>query len=135
MNRAAIYARFLTDLQTEKSIEDQIALCRVRAKRDGFAVVATYEDRALSGASLHGRKGLADLMCGAAAKNFDVVIVEELDRLSRDMEDLAGIYTRLNFCGIEIVSAHEGKADRLRIAIRGLIGSIYLDDLARKVRR
>ena len=31
--RAAIYARYSTDLQSENSIEDQIRLCKERAKR------------------------------------------------------------------------------------------------------
>lgn len=34
-NRAAVYARFSTDLQNEKSTEDQIALCRDFARREG----------------------------------------------------------------------------------------------------
>ncbi|MBU2586539.1 MAG: recombinase family protein [Alphaproteobacteria bacterium] len=45
-SRAAIYARFSTDLQNERSIEDQIDLCRSYAEREGFEVIATYADKA-----------------------------------------------------------------------------------------
>ena len=38
----------------------------------------------------------------ARTRAFDVLVVEALDRLSRDMEDLAGIHKRLSFLGIEI---------------------------------
>jgi DNA invertase Pin-like site-specific DNA recombinase len=38
------------------------------------------------------RPGIQKLMQDAAAKKFDVVIAEALDRLSRDQEDVAGIY-------------------------------------------
>ena len=50
--RTAIYARFSTELQQERSIEDQCALCRAYAAKNGLAVVGTYDDRARSGASI-----------------------------------------------------------------------------------
>ncbi len=49
MIRAAIYARFSSDLQSDKSIGDQIALCREVCAREGMAVITTFEDRAISG--------------------------------------------------------------------------------------
>lgn len=88
--RAAIYARFSTDLQNERSIEDQVSLCQGYAQREGLNLVSTYEDRARSGGSVMGREGLLRMLDQAREKAFDVVIVEALDRLSRDMEDLAG---------------------------------------------
>src|SRR3546814_8639557 len=100
MLRAAVYARFSTDLQNEKSTEDQIDLCRAYAKREGLQVVATFADKAQSGASILGRDGLIDLLAQATDKRFDVIIVEALDRLSRDMDDLAGIHKRMTFDGI-----------------------------------
>jgi site-specific DNA recombinase len=44
-----------------------------------------------------GRGGLLRLLDQARDQSFDVVVVEALDRLSRDMEDLAGIHKRLFF--------------------------------------
>lgn len=46
--RAAIYARFSTQMQRDASIEDQVRLCRERAEREGWQVVETFSDRALS---------------------------------------------------------------------------------------
>ncbi|MDJ0447107.1 recombinase family protein [Methylocystis sp. JR02] len=99
------------------------------------AVVAEYEDRARSGPSIIGRDGLAALLRDAEARAFDVVIVEALDRLSRDMADLAGIHRRLSFLGIEIQAAHEGVADTAMIGLRGLVGQLFREDGAKKVRR
>ncbi|RIK92948.1 MAG: recombinase family protein [Proteobacteria bacterium] len=135
MTAAAIYARFSSDLQRDRSIEDQVALCQAHAARLGLAVVATYDDRARSGASLFGRDGLMALMDAAKAGAFKAVIVEALDRLSRDQEDLAGIYKRLSFAGVEILAVHDGRADQVQVGIRGLVGALYLQDLAHKVRR
>lgn len=135
MERTAIYARFSTELQNDRSIEDQIHLCQAHAARSGLAVTATYCDRARSGASIHGRDGLMDMLHAARSGRFDIILVESLDRLSRDQEDLAGIWKRLTFGGVELRAVHEGTADQVQIGVRGLLGSLYLADLAHKVRR
>jgi site-specific DNA recombinase len=135
MTKAAIYARFSSDLQSDRSIEDQQVLCREFAQRSAMTVVATFEDRARSGASILGRDGLLSLMERSRTGEFDTVVVEALDRLSRDQEDLAGIYKRLSFAGIKIIAVHEGQADQMQIGIRGLVGALFLQDLSHKVRR
>lgn len=133
--RAAIYARYSTDHQNDRSIEDQIALCRDHAARSGAAIVATYEDRARTSASLIGRDGITDLVADARAGRFDVVIVESLDRISRDQEDLAGVFKRLSHYRVKIEAVHDGVADAVQVGLRGLIGSIFLKDLKEKTRR
>jgi Resolvase, N terminal domain len=117
--RTAIYARFSTELQQERSIEDQFALCRAYAAKNGLDVVGTY-DRARSGASIFGRDGLMRMMDAARDGAFAVILVEALDRLSRDQEDLAGLWKRLNFLGIELRAVHDGKADQIQIAYADL---------------
>ncbi len=134
-NRAVIYARFSTDLQNERSVEDQVLLCRTYASREGFEVVGLHEDRARSGASILGRDGLLELLEGARARKFNTVVVEALDRLSRDMEDLAGIHKRLTFLGIEIRAVHEGLVNTVLVGLRGLVGQLYREDNAHKIRR
>ena len=133
--RAAIYARFSTDLQNERSIEDQVTLCRKHAAEQNLTVVANYEDRARSGASVFGREGLVQLMDAARDGAFDVVVIEALDRLSRDMEDLAGIHKRLSFLNIEIRAVHDGVANTVLVGLRGLVGQLYREDNAHKIRR
>ena len=135
MRRAAIYARFSTDLQNEQSTADQIRLCRSYAKREGLKVVATFEDKAKSGASTLDRDGLYDLLRAASDRQFEVVIVEALDRLSRDMADLASIHKRLTFEGVEIRAVHEGVANTVIVGLRGLVGQLYREDNVHKVRR
>jgi site-specific DNA recombinase len=132
MKRAALYARFSTDLQSERSVDDQFALCRAYADREGFVVVASHADRARSGASILNRDGLLALMDGARAGQFDAVIVEALDRLSRDMEDLAGIHKRLSFAGIAIHAVHEGAANTVTVGLRGLVGQLYRETMSKR---
>ena len=49
--RAAIYARYSTELQSQASIEDQIRICTAQLERDGWLVAGTYSDYAISGAT------------------------------------------------------------------------------------
>ena len=63
--RAVLYARFSSDLQKDRSIDDQFAVCQAVAKRDEFKIVNTYSDRAKSGATMHERDGLLALQRGA----------------------------------------------------------------------
>ena len=134
--RAAIYARFSTDRQNERSCEDQAWLCRQLAEREGMFVVAEYEDKAISGASTHGRLGLARLLRDARDKRFDVVICEDLDRLSRDQADLANIRKELTrFLEIQIVTLHDGEVGAMHVGLKGLMSELFLADLAKRTRR
>ena len=135
MKRAALYARYSSDLQNPRSVEDQLALCRAFCARDGIAVVAEFSDRAISGASLHGRDGLDRLLAFARGRGCDVVVVEALDRVSRDLGDLATIYKQLSFADVTMQTVHDGVADQMKIAFRGLMGQMFLADMAHKVRR
>ena len=90
MKTAAIYARYSTNLQSESSIEDQVAACRAYAVREGLNVVRVFSDSATSGASLGNRPGAQEMLSAAQAGEFQAIIVFDLSRLSRDMEDLAG---------------------------------------------
>ena len=133
--RAAIYARFSTELQNDESIDDQEALCRACAAREGHEVVQVYSDAAKSGGSIQGRPGVQQLMRDAGQDRFQVIIVEALDRLSRDMEDLAGMYKRLKFGGIKILAVHEGQVNTVLVGLRGLVGQLMREDNLEKVRR
>ena len=137
MKRAALYARYSTDMQNERSVEDQFELCRAYAVREGLRVVSRFSDKVRSGGSMFERGDLLALLAQAQAPDrpFDVLIVEALDRLSRDMEDLAGIHKRLTFHGVEIRAVHEGAASTVLVGLRGLVGQLFREDGAKKIKR
>lgn len=134
MIRAAIYARFSSDLQSDKSIEDQVALCRDVCAREGMAVVLTFEDRAISGTATANRPGFQSLMRAAEAKLFDVLVIEDVDRLSRDQGDYHSARKRFDFLGINIHAA-SGKVGKLDGALRALMGEMFIENLVLHVRR
>ncbi|MEQ8395858.1 recombinase family protein [Thalassobaculum sp.] len=134
MTRVALYARYSSDNQREASIEDQLRLCRLHAERQGWTLADSYSDRAISGGSLL-RPGIQELMADAQRGRFDVILSESLDRLSRDQEDIAGLYKRMRFAGVGIVTLSEGDISELHIGLKGTMGALYLKDLADKTRR
>jgi site-specific DNA recombinase len=134
-NRAAIYARFSTDLQNERSIDDQVALCRAFAQRNDLEIVAIFDDRAVSGASIHQRTGIQKLLVAARERRFDVIIAETMSRIGRDEEDRAAIRKRLAFVGISMMTPVDGIVTRLTDGIKAVIDSQYLEDLKIMIHR
>lgn len=135
MKRAAIYARFSSDLQDERSIGDQIAVCRTYAERNGYSVVATFHDREMSGAIIQGRDGFQSLLRAAAGGAFDAVIAESLSRIGRDQENRHAVLKRLTFAGVKLVTPSDGVVTSMVNGIRAIIDSQYLEDLKVMTRR
>ena len=132
--KVAIYARYSSDLQSDASIEDQIRLCENRAKSEGWQVIQHYTDHGLSGASMM-RPAIQMLMQDAALGKFDILLTEALDRLSRDQEDIAGIYKRISFAGGKIFTLSEGEVSDIHIGLKGTMNALFLKDLAAKTHR
>lgn len=133
--RAAIYARYSSDLQRAASIEDQVRLCRERADRDGWDIVQVYSDAAISGAHAHNRPGLQQMIADAGARRFEIVICEALDRLSRRLSDVAALFDDLTHRDVKIVTLSEGEITDLHVGLKGTMNQAFLKDLAAKVRR
>jgi DNA invertase Pin-like site-specific DNA recombinase len=134
MTRIALYARYSSDQQREASIEDQLRLCRLYAEKQGWVVAETYHDRAVSGASLI-RPGIQELLADALRGRFQVVLAEALDRISRDQEDVAGVFKRMAFAGVKIITLSEGEITHLHVGLKGTMNALFLKDLADKTRR
>ncbi len=132
--RAAIYARYSSDLQSDASIEDQHRLCLRLIASNGWQEAETYADRGISGAS-HLRPAYQRLLQDARDNRLDVVVAEGLDRLSRDQEHIAAFFKQMRFQGIPIVTVAEGEISELHIGLKGTMSSLFLKDLAQKTHR
>lgn len=133
--RAAIYARFSSDLQDNRSITDQVAMARKYADTRGLKQIAVYEDAAISGASVINRPGLQRLMSDVAAGRVQVLITESLDRLSRNQADIAALYQRLDFMGVRLETLADGLVNEMHVGLKGTMSALFLKDLAQKTRR
>ncbi len=87
--RVAIYTRVSTLEQAEKGYslgeqEDQLlAYCKAKS----WSVYKSYCDDGYSGANLN-RPAMQELLQDAKKKQFDIVVVSKLDRLSRSQKDV-----------------------------------------------
>lgn len=139
--RAALYGRFSTDRQRETSIADQLRSARSRAAAEGWRIVAEHADEGISGSvPVALRPGGKALLADALASRIDVLVLEGLDRLSREVGESEAIVKRLEHRGIRIIGTADGYDSQaqgrkvMRIA-RGLISEMYLDDLREKTHR
>ena len=86
MTTAAIYARVSSSSPGEESsIQDQIDVCTKYAEDKGFTVVKTYDEpEAISGAK-SSRPAMNEAILGAAAGDFEHLIVRSHTRFARDV--------------------------------------------------
>ena len=106
--RAAIYARYSSANQRDASIEDQVRQCRARITQAEWTLTEVYSDAAISGATVL-RPGYQKMLGDARSGAFDIVVAEALDRLSRDQEDIAGLYKQFSFVGVTLITLSEGE--------------------------
>ncbi len=132
-----IYARYSTELQNPSSIDDQIRACRALIERrfgvsGDLAVV--FSDAGMTGSRM-ARPGLKALLKAAASGTFDVLAAEGLDRISRNLKDLAAIHERLDYAGVEILTIHEGPVSKMHVGVKGVMNALFLDDLKARILR
>ena len=59
-----------------------------------------------------------------------MVLAEALDRISRDQEDVAGVFKRTAFAGVKIITLSEGEITHLHVGLKGTMNALFLKDLA-----
>lgn len=91
--KAVIYARTSTN---EQSTDNQVPILEAWAKQRDFELVETYQEAESAWRNGHQRE-LARLMDNARKRQFDIVLVWALDRLSR--EGAAAILNLVNSLG------------------------------------
>ena len=133
--RVALYARYSSDNQRDASITDQLRMCRLRAEKEGWTVVEEYTDHAISGASMILRSGIQALILDSGRGRFDMIMAEAMDRLSRDQEDIAGIFKRMTYADVKMFTLSEGEITHLHVGLKGTMNALFLKDLADKTRR
>src|SRR5689334_5956881 len=90
--RCAVYTRYSSDMQSSTSSEDQLRNCRALANEKGWGVLDEYvrSDEELTGRTLVGREGIADLLRLAQQRPrpFDCILIDDTSRLGRDLPDV-----------------------------------------------
>jgi len=135
--RAALYARFSTDKQSENSIADQIRVCERLAERCGFEVVERFSDAAVSGGTAY-RAGYQRLLEAARHRVIDVIVAEDISRLWRLLAEQAPRLAELRDLGVHVVThdldTRQANAGILG-AVNGAMSEQYRQEIARRTRR
>jgi DNA invertase Pin-like site-specific DNA recombinase len=117
--KAALYMRVS---KAHQELDNQRRILTEYAGRRGWAVVKEYTD--IEHGDVAGRNGLSDMIQGAFARHYDVLIVAELSRLSRGgVGPMFAILSKLRGAGVAWVSLREPWADT---ATAGPIADVML---------
>lgn len=144
MMRVAIYARYSCDKQNETSLEDQIRRCRELAARHELVVTddLVYTDAAVSATEKGDshRDGYRRLRSEWDVGRFDVLMVDEFSRLSRDAVEQAVLLKRLeNNRRVRLITADgidtQDPDWQLRLGLQGLLAQHESRKLRHRVDR
>ena len=89
---------------------------------------------------MRARPGLEALKRAAEAKQFDVLLVDDSSRLSRDNQHFNTLLCLFQYWGIRLISVSDGldlREEHAKVAyqFRGIINELYLTDLKKKTHR
>ena len=136
--RTLIYARYSSQLQNSRSIEDQIRVCMERAEAEGWTIVDVFSDAAIGGAagtSERQRPGMNALLARVEAGGIDQVLADTTSRIARNQGDAHHIRDRLNYCRARLFTLADGEIDAFKGAIKGLLDEQQRKELAHNIRR
>lgn len=133
-----IYARFSSHNQREESIEGQLRECKEFAKRNQIEVIGSYIDRAMS-AKTDNWPEFQHMIRDSYARQFETIIVYELDRFARNRYDSAIYKAKLKKNGVRVMSAKENITDDptgiiLESMLEGM-AEYYSAELSQKINR
>lgn len=135
--KAAIYARYSSDMQKDTSVEDQFSLLEKVAPRFNLKLDKRhyYADRAQTATTLFDRPGLTrDLMNAAQRGEFNAIIFEQTDRLSRDKADLFWLAKMFDFYKVQLFNQN-GPVTDLQLLFEGHGNEDFIKKLAARVKR
>lgn len=137
LKKAALYARYSSDMQTENSIEAQKMAIYRFANNNGYEIVEEYIDRAKSGMSTKGRSEFKRMISESGKGEFDYVIVHKFDRFARSLNDTTTYKTMLKMNGVSLISVLEPTGNRpediIFEALYAAMAEYYSRNLAREV--
>lgn len=135
---AVIYARYSSERQRDESIEGQIRECSEYARRNGFTIIDTYTDKALTGRT-DKRPGFQKMIADSDRHAFQAVICWKNDRFARNRYDAAVYKNKLKKNGVRLFYARESVPDGpegiiLESVIEGM-AEYYSANLSQNVKR
>ena len=139
--RAAGYRRVSMREQVDgHSLDAQAVNIRQYVAAQGWSLVEVYTDAGLSAKKDSERPELQRLLDAAAAGQFDVIVVDKIDRFYRHLGGLLVALDQLNAWGVSFASVQE-RLDfttpwgKLTLTVLGMLAEIYIDNLRQETRK
>lgn len=132
--RAWIYARYSTNKQTQKSLDDQIAECERYCTRHGWQIERILADAELTGYSDH-RPRYQELLHAIKGGLIDIVVAENIERLTRDGEHSAQLEKLCAFHDVKIMTIIDGEVNALSMGLKSIMSGALLKSIALQARR
>ena len=124
--------------QNEHSIEGQLEVCYEFAKKNDYNIIGEYIDRDISGKS-DNRPEFKKMIEDSSKKQFQGVLVYQLDRFARNRYDSSHYKYKLKQNGVRVFSAKENiSEDASGIIMEGVLESMaeyYSVELSQKIKR
>ena len=137
MTRVCLYARYSTDLQNDKSNEDQHRDLReflpdvsrlLGVEPSHLIVVLHDQDAAKSGATIFQRAGLRRVRAAAASGAFDILVTETPNRLARKVGESGLLYDELRYHRVRWFTITMGEMDPMKVGMMGAISQQNLEE-------
>lgn len=137
--RVAIYARVSTEEQKEgQTINSQVAELQRFAEDGGYIIRRIYKDDGWSG-SVIGRPALDQLRDDARGNELQAVLINDVDRLARDVSHLGVIKRDLEKHGLKVIfrklPAETGPISNLMVNILGSFAEFERELIIDRTRR
>jgi site-specific DNA recombinase len=135
----AIYARVSSEEQREgQTIDSQIAELERFVREKGWVLIGVYKDEGWSGALLS-RPALDCLRDEAVQKKFDFVLLNDVDRLARDVAHLGIVKRDLERSGVRVIfrklPQEESPTYNLMVNVLGSFAEFEREMIADRTRR
>jgi DNA invertase Pin-like site-specific DNA recombinase len=140
MTRTAIYCRVSTPGQKNTtSLPEQERLCREKAARLGYEVSEAHVYHEIeSGSDLY-RPEMERLWAAIERHAIDALVIDVLDRLSRDEGDVGAVYHHADRHGVTIELASEDRDEtekgRMMRTLSGMVARMERADIMRRTQR
>ena len=134
----AIYARYSSDLQNERSCEDQVIECKQYIERqDDLRGQPTelFTDNAISGSFIINRPSMMRLMDAIKQQKIAAIVSESLDRISRSLSETDEIFRLCTYYGIPIFTVMEGRIQKIHVGLSGTMNSMQIEQISHRVKR
>lgn len=118
---AAVYMRYSTDKQDPYSFTRQLEKAKAYAETIGATITKVYADPGQSGAYTANRPKFNEMLEDARHQAFNILIIEDGDRLSRKLHITTAVFSTLTEHGIELHSSKVGRWTLMHAAFAGLM--------------